>query len=110
MQATQNATEPEFATTSQTIDHALIVRFRNSAGGEAQRKHLKELKDLCAQYPSDGKTTFRGVQRIFTAALQGYTGEFHPNVEQWIRAQKEVLSKLKLRICIVSPLHHRLKK
>lgn len=81
--------EPDVAEPSKEIPHTFIVKLIPTIDNETEKTHLNNLRKLCAQYPSDGSKQFKGIQCIFKYALKGYTGEFHPKVEEWIKAQKE---------------------
>lgn len=76
--------EPVSAT-AKPIANSLIVTFGASVEADAQTKHVDDLKKQCAKFPN-----FAGVQRVLTAVLRGYVGEFEPSIEKWIRAQSEV--------------------
>ncbi|OCL08542.1 hypothetical protein AOQ84DRAFT_364032 [Glonium stellatum] len=76
---------------SQLIPNTLIVRFLASVGAAAQKTYLDNLKTQCSKYPSEGTTKYPGVTRMFTRAMEGYTGKFHPTVEKWIKAQPDIV-------------------
>lgn len=68
------------------VPNTLIVQFKASVSPTKRDEHIQTVRLKCRE-PTGTSRRYAGVEHVYTKCFSGYSGEFPPNVETFIRSQ-----------------------
>ena len=71
---------------SAEVPNTLIVQFKASVSPTKRDEHIQTVRLKCRE--STGTShRYAGIEHVYSKCFSGYSGEFPPNVETFIRSQ-----------------------
>ncbi|KDR79370.1 hypothetical protein GALMADRAFT_277791 [Galerina marginata CBS 339.88] len=71
------------------VPNTLIVQFKKTVPSAKQDEHVQAVRLKCRE-PTGTSRRFAGIEQVYSKCFLGYSGEFAPNVEKFIRSQSSL--------------------